>query len=140
MVVNSLKTEAMYFSKHDQVGLKILVATSEIQVLTTMRVLGVMFDSKLSWGESHNIVKKKIRALRKISTDFNPSELLSNCHGSIHSVLYYAADTWLNEVLQEKHPRRLKVLSNSTLQIVFLKLDSQYFQTMHMMFSLKTIL
>jgi hypothetical protein len=61
MVVNSLKTEAMYFSKYDQVGLKIQVASSEIQVGTTMGVLGVMFDSKLFWG-SHmthisNIVK-----------------------------------------------------------------------------------
>ena len=123
MVVNSLKTEAMYFSKHDQVGLKIQVASSEIQVGTTMRVLGVMFDSKLSWG-SHithisNIVKKKIHALRKISTDLNPSELLGIAHGSIYSVLYYAAGTWLNGGLQEKHLRRLKVLSNSTLQIVF---------------------
>ena len=123
MVVNSLKTEAMYFSKHDQVGLKIKVASSEIQVGTTMRVLGVMFDSKLSWG-SHithisNIVKKKIHALRKISTELNPSELLCIAHGPIYSVLYYAAGTWLNGGLQEKHLRRLKVLSNSTLQIVF---------------------
>ena len=49
MVVNSSKTEAMYFSKHDQDGLKINVASSEITVGTTMRVLGVMFDSRLSW-------------------------------------------------------------------------------------------
>ena len=39
MVVNSSKTEAMYFSKHDQDGLKINVASSEITVDTTMRVL-----------------------------------------------------------------------------------------------------
>ncbi len=74
-------------------------------------------------GESHNsysnIVKKKILALRKISTDLNPSELLGIAHGSINSVLYYAAGTWLNGGLQEKHLRRLKVLSNPTLQIVF---------------------
>jgi hypothetical protein len=50
MVVKSLKLEAMYFSKYDQVGLKIQVASIEIQVGTTMRVLGVIFDSKLSLG------------------------------------------------------------------------------------------
>jgi hypothetical protein len=38
----------MYFFKQEQVGLKIQVASSEIQVVTTMRVLGFMFDSKLS--------------------------------------------------------------------------------------------
>jgi hypothetical protein len=106
MVVNSLKTEAMYFSKFDQVGLKIQVASSEIQVGTTMRVLGVIFGSKLSWG-SHithfsNIVKKKIHALRKISTDLNPFKLLGIAHGSIYSLLSYVAGTWLNGGLEEK--------------------------------------
>ena len=123
MVVNSLKTEAIYFSKHEEVGLEIEVASSKIQVGTTMRVLEVMFDSKLSW-ENHivhvcNIVKKKIHALRRISSDLSQSELLSIAHGSIYSVLYYAAGTWLNEGLKEKYLRQLKVLSNSTLQIVF---------------------
>jgi hypothetical protein len=50
IVVNCLKTEAMYFSKHDQVGPKIQEASSEIQVGTTMRILGIMFDSIYSWG------------------------------------------------------------------------------------------
>jgi hypothetical protein len=88
MVVYSLKTEAMYFFKHDQVGFKIQVASGEIHVGTTMRVLGVIFDSKLSW-ESHithisNIVKKKIHTLWKISPDLNPSELLGFSHRSIY--------------------------------------------------------
>jgi hypothetical protein len=48
MVVNSLKAEAMYFSKHDQVGHKIQVSSRKILVGRPMRVLGVMFDSKLS--------------------------------------------------------------------------------------------
>jgi hypothetical protein len=50
-VVNSLKTEARYFSKHDQVGLKLQVASSEVQFGTTMRAVGVMFDFKRS-GEA----------------------------------------------------------------------------------------
>jgi hypothetical protein len=72
MVVNSLKP-----MPHDQVGLKIKVASSEIQVGTTMRVLGVMFDTKLSWRSNithiSNIVKKKIDTLRKILIGINPS-------------------------------------------------------------------
>ena len=46
-VVNSSKTEVMYFSKNDQDGLKINVAPNEITVGKTMRVLIVMFDSRL---------------------------------------------------------------------------------------------
>jgi hypothetical protein len=66
-----------------------------------------------------NIVKKKIPALRKITTDLYPSELFGIAHGSIYSVLHYAAGTWQNGDLQEKDFRTLKVFSNSMLQIVF---------------------
>ena len=66
-----------------------------------------------------SIVKKKIHALINISSDLSQAELLNIAHGSIFSVLYYAAGTWLNEALQEKLLKRLKVLSNATLQIVF---------------------
>ena len=52
MVVNISKTEAIYFSMHDQVGLNIEVGSIKPQVGTSMRVLGVMFDLKLSW-EKH---------------------------------------------------------------------------------------
>ena len=70
-----------------------------------MRVLGVIFHSKLSW-ENHifhvsSIIQNKIHALRKISSYLSQAELLNIAHGSIFSVLYYAADTWLNEALQE---------------------------------------
>jgi hypothetical protein len=48
-----------------------------------------------------------------------PSQLLGIAHGLIYFILYYAAGTWLEGSLQEKHLRQLIVLSNSTLQIVF---------------------
>ena len=67
---------------------------------------------KLWWVQSHDI-------------------LLSIAHGLIYSVLYYAAGTWLNEGLKEKYLKRLKVLSNSTLQIVFGK-KKQEFSTLEL--------
>jgi hypothetical protein len=125
MVVNSSKTEAIYFSKQADIELIIDVANCQIKVGKTMRVLGVTFDSKLSW-ESHIdrislSVKKKIHALRRLSTDLKQPELLNLAHGSIYSILYYAAGTWLNKGLHEKLLCRLKVLSNATLRIVFNK-------------------
>ena len=44
MMVNSFKTEAIYFSKHDLIGLNLEVGSIKIQVGTSMRVLGVIFD------------------------------------------------------------------------------------------------
>ena len=49
-----------------------------------------------------NIVKKKIHALTGILSDLNQSELLRIAHGSIYSVMYYAARTWLNGGLHKK--------------------------------------
>ncbi len=122
MVVNTSKTESIFFSKQDQ-NLEVDVSSCKIKVGKTMRVLGVIFVSKMSW-EAHinNIssnIKKKIHALRKISSDLNHSECLSVAHGSIYSVLYYAVGTWLNDNLSIKLKRILKCLSNSTLRIVF---------------------
>ncbi len=90
------------------------MASSEIQVGTTMRVLEVMFDSKLSW-ESHithisHIIKKETQTLRKISTDLNLSELLVIAHQSIYSLLYYAAGTRLNGGLQKNTSEDSKFL------------------------------
>jgi hypothetical protein len=66
MVVNTSKTESIYFSKQDQ-NLVLFFVSCKIKVGKTMRVLGVIFDSKMSW-EAHinNIssnIKKKIHAL-----------------------------------------------------------------------------
>jgi hypothetical protein len=55
----------------------------------------------------------------KKSSDLNHSERLSVAHGSIYSVLYYAAGTWLNDNLSIKLKRILKCLSNFTLRIIF---------------------
>ena len=69
----------MYFLKHDLDRLKINVASSEITVDTRMRVLGVMFDSSLSW-ENHilfSIVNKKMHALKKISSHLSQAELVN---------------------------------------------------------------
>jgi hypothetical protein len=52
MGINNLKTEVMYFSKHDQVGLKIQVSSSKNQIGKTIGVLEVKFNCKLSW-KSH---------------------------------------------------------------------------------------
>jgi hypothetical protein len=81
-----------------------------------------MIESKLS-REKHikyinhvsSIVKKKIHALRKISSDLDQFELLNIAHGSIYSVLYYAAGTWLKKSFQDKFIRRLKVLSTNCI-------------------------
>jgi hypothetical protein len=59
MVFNSLKTEAKDFSNYYQVGLKNQVASSEIQVGSIIRVLGVMFDSKLSWRRTKTTMVTK---------------------------------------------------------------------------------
>ena len=111
-------------TKHKStLNLEVELSSCKIKVGKTMRDFGVIFDTKMSW-EAHinNIssnIKKKIHALRKISSDLYHSVCLGVAHGYIYSVLYYAAGTWLNDHLSIKLKRILKCLSNSTLMIVF---------------------
>ena len=74
-------------------------------------------EPKVNW-------KLVSHALRRISSDLNQSELLSIAHESSYSVLYYGAGTWLNGSLHKKFVKRLKVLSNPALQIIFRKKET----------------
>ena len=51
----------------------------------------------LEWnGDKSTVIINMQNKLKRITSDQNQSELLSIAHGSIYSVLYYAAGTWLN--------------------------------------------
>ena len=67
------------------------------EVVTSLRVLGVMFDSKLSWEKPNvhvsNIVKKRIYVFRRILPELSQSELIGTAHGSIYSIPYYTTGT-----------------------------------------------
>ena len=61
LVVNEAKTEICLFHRNDQLPIEITINGTKIRSKKSMNVLGVIFESKLNWGEHISNVIKKIK-------------------------------------------------------------------------------
>ena len=90
-----------------------------------MHVLGIQFDSKLTWAEHVNRTinksKKALHAIRIIKKYINKQELLNFLISNYNSILYYNSEIWHLTTL--KHELKQKLLSAS---VKALKLCSIY--------------
>jgi hypothetical protein len=59
----------------------------------------------------------------KISTDFNPSELLGIAQGSIYSVVYHAAGTWLNGIYKKNTSEDSKLSQTKRCRLYLVRGD-----------------
>ena len=79
LVVNESKTEICLFHKKDQPLVNLKIENVTIKSKKSMNVLGVIFDSKLSWNDhiAHCISKSKkaLFALRLLRKYFNFDEM-----------------------------------------------------------------
>jgi hypothetical protein len=95
MVVNSAKTEVMYFQDEK---LSFDYEGFQLESVTTMNVLGVMFDNKLSWTEHLKKAKSACQrfkpALRHLKSRLNSKELLKVITSHYYSRLYYGSEIW----------------------------------------------
>ena len=84
-----------------------------------MNVLGVLFDSKLSWSDHISLTisktKKTICALRLISKYFTPKQLLQIVTSNVYSVLFYNSEIW--HIPSLKSNLKQKLLSTSALAL-----------------------
>ena len=81
----------------------------------TINILGVIFDSKLSWADhvSHAIKRsnKALNAIRLIKRYFSKRELLALVTSNLYSILYYNSEIWQLPTL--KAPLKQSLLSSS---------------------------
>jgi len=87
-----------------------------------MKVLGVYFDSKLTWEKHirHNISKcsSKLAVLRKLRRNFNSEQFKSIITSQYFSQLYYCSEVWLSQatkanlknLIRTAHYKALRVL------------------------------
>ena len=92
MVVNESKTEICLFHKNDQPSISVRVMNELVTSKKTMNVLGVIFDSKLTW-DSHISsaiakAKKSLFALRLLKRYFNGNEMRTLLDSNFYSILY----------------------------------------------------
>ena len=95
---------------------------NKIESKSSIKILGVTFDSKLNWQTHVNQTilkcKKTLQAIKIISPNFNIDEKLNIVTSLLYSKLYYGSDIWLIPTLNTTCKRKLLSISTQALRIV----------------------
>ena len=96
--VNETKTEMCLFHRNDKRLITLNLNNIVIKSTPQIKVLGIIFDSKLQWTEQvANCIKKSTRnlhAIKIISKYFNNEELKTLITSNFYTVLYYNSEIW----------------------------------------------
>ena len=133
--VNESKTEMCLFHRSDTKIINLNLNNVNLKSTPQIKVLGVIFDSKLQWTEQvANAVKKStknLHAIKIIKKYFNPIELKTFITANFYSVLYYNSEIWhlpnlspyLKNLLLSASAKALKICTpNYNQSISYLKL------------------
>ena len=119
--VNESKTEICLFYKKDTPPVEIIVNNVSVKSGTTMNVLGVCFDSKLSWAKhvSNTINKANtaLHAIRLIKKHFNGDEIIKLLTSNFYSVLFYNSEIWHIPTLKPEIKQMLLSASAKALKL-----------------------
>ncbi len=124
MVLNSSKTEAAYFSNRELTNPpKIEIEGVQIATKSEIKVLGLVFDYKMSWeahiGKLLREANSRTQAIRHIQPHLSSKECMNVAHGLFFSKLYYCSSVWLTDMLSKSLLKRLTSSSNACLRAVF---------------------
>ena len=97
----------------------------EIKSTPNIKVLGVIFDSKLQWtAQISNVIKKSdkaLNAIKMIKNHLTIPELITLLTANFYSILYYNSEIWhipnlspyLKNLLQSKSANALKICTQT---------------------------
>jgi hypothetical protein len=136
--VNEDKTEVAIFFKNNCHPEDVMITGKVIRTKNTMKVLGVLMDSTLTWNDhihkTVNNIQSKIHAIRVIQRYFEKDELLTLLKTYCYPSLYYASNVWLTPALTANLKSKLFSASGKILSII--KIDS--FKNLHKQFTRAT--
>ena len=119
--VNESKTEICLFHKHDVRTAEVTLNNCRIKTQNKMNVLGVLFDTKLTWASQINqtISKAKValHAIRLIKPHFEATELKQIITANFFSILYYNSNIWHLPSLAPNLKQKLLSASGNALKL-----------------------
>jgi len=124
MSTNLQKTELIIFNPKKSFELtKLSLSNQEISNKKNMKVLGIIFDYKLTWTDHIQMAKGKTKracfGLKRLSTFLDPIDLLNLTSPVAFSRLYYGAPIWLNRQLHNHNIQNLLRASTNILKSCF---------------------
>ena len=118
--VNETKTEVCLFHRNDKPLITVKLQGKTIKTQKTINVLGVVFDSKLTWGPhvAHCTTKanKTLFAIRQIKKFFKQDQIQTILKAYFYSTLYYNSEVWLSPYLNSDLKTHLLSTSARALQ------------------------
>ena len=122
MKVNTSKTELCIFSRKDIQQKTINLFDEQIVSKSTIKVLGVIFDTKLTWYTQTinqlNSCKSILFGLKTVRRYFTNEEFLQIINAFFYSKLYYACQIWLIPSLSAILKRKLFSCSSRALRMI----------------------
>ena len=136
MKINETKTELCLFYRNDHAPVTIILNNIQITSKTSINVLGVQFDSKLSWSDqvckSINKAKKAYHAINLIKRYFNSDELKGLLTSNYYSILYYNSEIWHIPTLSPHLKQKLLSASANAIKLSLSALPlNTSFDTIH---------
>jgi hypothetical protein len=137
--VNIAKTELTLFHRFKGGTIKIKIGEMWIESKNDMKVLGMVFDSRLDWYKQVDVSVLKARrtsqALKVVGKYFTEKERANLVTSLVFSKLYYGSEVWLLPNLKERHFSRLYSQSGRALKIINKELT---FKELHKVYSRAT--
>ena len=119
--VNENKTEICLFYRKDTPPVNILVNNIVIKSSNQMNVLGVTFDSRLTWSihisNQINKANKALYAIKLIKKYFTQTEILTLITSNYFSILYYNSEIWHLPTLNPEIKQHLLSASANALKL-----------------------
>ena len=117
--VNESKTELCLFHRNDTQKVTITIQNEQIISKKSMNILGVIFDTKLTWSDQvASTIKKSNKALcalRLIKPYLTPPVMRTLIISNYYSVLYYNSEIWLSPNLNADSKQQLLSASANAL-------------------------
>ncbi len=120
MIVNINKNKAVLFSRSPVPSLEIKVKVSGFRTSPTMKILGVIFDSALSWKPQVEKVLKiargTIHGLRVLRRTLPLQQFMNILTSQFFSKIYYGSQVWLSS-LYECDMKRIESIHYRALRV-----------------------
>lgn len=121
MVCNVSKTEVLYFEKEKTIVLDI--DNIKISSTSIMKVLGLQFDSMMSWETqvSNTIAKttKLLPELKFLRNHLNVNQMKQVTTSYLFSVLFYGSEIWYHKQLAFHLKQKVKSIHYKALRMIF---------------------
>jgi uncharacterized HAD superfamily protein len=119
-----------------------MIATTNVPIESTIKILGLFFDTKLKWDAQTQYAIEKAMKMKQgiglVSRFFSSNELKLLATSLFYSQLYYGSGVWMLENMRKHQLKKLDRASSSMLKIVQKDSVKLSFQELHAHFKQPT--